>query len=340
MPGIVSINKSAGLMLRKERDIVMKVIAENASKQEARDVVEWFSGSIEGQQALSDMIDRDAYLMEGDPHTGRSFTPLQSDLLFSNIERKIRLRQIRKQALRIAAVLLPLLLITGFGFYINSRTSLFEGTTYTELYVPKGEDARIFFQDGTEVFLNADTRIRYPERFGMLRREVWLDGEAYFNVKENKRRSFKVHSQNTTVEVLGTSFNVNSYRESDKIRVTLDEGSIVFRTQHNGSTLSPGQQAEYDKITGQLVVTNLMHPSNISLWKKNMLYFYDSPLSEVINVLERRYNVEFNLLTPEALNYSYTLTTRHQSLDSVLIEMQKIAPVRFTLGENGVDVSL
>ena len=317
-----------------------KVIAENASKQEARDVVEWFSGSIEGQQALSDMIDRDAYLMEGDPHTGRSFTPLQSDLLFSNIERKIRLRQIRKQALHIAAVLLPLLLITGFGFYINSRTSLFEGTTYTELYVPKGEDARIFFQDGTEVFLNADTHIRYPERFGLLRREVWLDGEAYFNVKENKRRSFKVHSQNTTVEVLGTSFNVNSYRESDKIRVTLDEGIVAFRTRHNGYTLSPGQQAEYDKITGQLVVTNLMHPSNLSLWKNNVLYFYDSPLAEVISVLERRYNVEFNLLTPEALNYSYTLTTRHQSLDSVLIEMQKIAPVRFTLRENGIDVSL
>ena len=115
-------------MLRKERDIVMKVIAENASKQEARDVVEWFSGSIEGQQALSDMIDRDAYLMEGDPHTGRSFTPLQSDLLFSNIERKIRLRQIRKQALRIAAVLLPLLLITGFGFYIF-RPVLFQQIT-------------------------------------------------------------------------------------------------------------------------------------------------------------------------------------------------------------------
>ena len=317
-----------------------KVIAENASKREAREVVAWFSDSIEGQQVLSDMIDRDAYLMESDPHTGQSFTPLQSDLLFTRIERKIRFSRMHRFSLRVAAVLLPLLLITGSAWYINSRTSLFEGTTYTEIYVPKGEDARIFFQDGTEVFLNADTRIRYPERFGLLRREVWLDGEAYFVVKENKRRPFEVHSQNTTVEVLGTSFNVNSYRESEKIRVTLDEGSIAFRTQHNGYTLSPGQQAEYDKITGQLVVTNLMHPSNQSLWKHNTLYFYDSPLSEVISVLERRYNVEFNLLTPEALTYSYTLTTRHQTLDSVLLEMQKIAPVRFTLREHSVDISM
>ena len=327
-------------MQRRVNDIVKKVIAENASKREAREVVEWFSDSIEGQQYLSDMIDRDAYLMEGDPNTGQSFTPLQSDLLFTRIDRKIRFSHVRKLSLRIAAVLLPFILVVGIGWYVNSRTSLFEGTTYTELYVPKGEDARIFFQDGTEVYLNADTRIRYPERFGWLRREVWLDGEAYFNVKENKRRPFEVHSQNTTVEVLGTSFNVNSYRESDKIRVTLDEGIVAFRTRHNGYTLSPGQQAEYDKITGQLVVTNLMHPSNLSLWKSNVLYFYDSPLAEVISVLERKYNVEFNLLTPEALTYSYTLTTRQQTLDSVLLEMQKIAPVRFTLRENGVDVSL
>lgn len=316
-----------------------KVIAENASKREAREVVEWFSDSIEGQQYLSDMIDRDAYLMEGDPNTGQSFTPLQSDLLFTRIERKIRFSHIRKLSLRIAAVLLPFILIVGIGWYVNSRTSLFEGTTYTELYVPKGEDARIFFQDGTEAFLNGDTRIRYPERFGLLRREVWLEGEAYFNVKENKRRPFEVHSQNTTVEVLGTSFNVNSYRESDKIRVTLDEGSIAFHTQHNGYTLSPGQQAEYDKITGRLVVTNLMHPSNVSLWKDNVLYFYDSPLAEVISVLERRYNVEFNLLNDEALTYSYTLTTKQTTIDEILVELQKIAPVKFNHQGDKVYVS-
>lgn len=326
-------------MQRKENDIVKKVIAENASKQEAREVVAWFSDSIEGQQALSDMIDRDAYLMEADPHTGQSFTPLQSELLFNRIERRISINRTNKFFLRAAAVLLPLLLVIGFGWYINSRTSIFEGTTYTELYVPKGEDARIFFQDGTEAFLNGDTRIRYPERFGLLRREVWLEGEAYFNVKENKRRPFEVHSQNTTVEVLGTSFNVNSYRESDKIRVTLDEGSIAFHTQHNGYTLSPGQQAEYDKITGRLVVTNLMHPSNVSLWKDNVLYFYDSPLAEVISVLERRYNVEFNLLNDEALTYSYTLTTKQTTIDEILVELQKIAPVKFNHQGDKVYVS-
>ena len=327
-------------MLRNEDDIVKRVVSENASKEEAREVVTWFADSIEGQQALSDMIDRDAYLFDADPNTGRSFTPLQSDLLFSSIEQEIKWNSVRRVSIRVAAVLLPILLITGLGFYLQSRTSLFEGVKYAELYIPKGEEARIFFQDGTEVFLNSDTHIRYPERFGLFHREVWIEGEAYFNVKAHKHRTFEVYSQNTTVKVLGTSFNVNAYRESDKIRVTLDKGSVAFTTSHNGYTLSPGQQAAYNKLTGQLLITNLVHPSKQSLWKENMLYFYDLPLSEVISILERRYDVKFNLLSPEALSYSYTLTTSDKSLDTVLLEMQKIAPVRFTLRENGIDVSL
>ena len=327
-------------MQSKDQNIVKKIIAENGSKNDAPAVVEWFSSTIEGQQFLSDMIDRDAFLMESDPHTGRSFSPMQSELLFTRIEKKISSNRLRKLSFRVAAVLLPLVLMVGFGWYLNKRTSLFEGTVYTELYIPKGEDARLFFQDGTEVYLNADTRLRYPERFGLFRREVWLDGEAYFNVSSNNKRPFIVHTQNTSVNVQGTSFNVNSYRENDKIRVVLDEGKVAFQTQQKSYPMFPGQQLEYDKVTGMITLQNLMHPSNLSLWKNNMLYFYDTPLAEVISVLERRYNVEFNLLTPDALTYSYTLTTRHQSLDSVLLEMQKIAPVRFTLKENRVEVSL
>lgn len=324
----------------KDHHIVKKIIAESGSKNDAPAIVDWFSGTIEGQQFLSDMIDRDAYLMEADPHTGKSFTPMQSELLYTRIEKRISFNRVRKLSLWVAAVLLPFLLLIGFGWYLNTRTSLFEGTTYTEVYIPKGEDARLFFQDGTEVYLNADTRIRYPERFDLFKREVWLEGEAYFNVTSNNKRPFVVHTQNTAVKVTGTSFNINSYRENDKIRVVLDEGKVAFETEQSSYAMLPGQQIEYDKITGKITLQNLMHPSNLSLWKNKVLYFYDSPLSEVLNVLERRYNVQFNLLTPEALTYSYTLTTRHQSLDSVLLEMQKIAPVRFTVRDSGVDVSL
>jgi transmembrane sensor len=189
-------------MQLSDKNIINRVIAESASKEEAVEVVDWFSSTIEGQQHLSDLLDKDAYLMESVPNPGRSFSPLQSDLLYERIEKDIRRNRLRRNLLKVAAVLLPVLLITGVSFYLDIQAGLFSEITYSEVYVPRGEDARIYFQDGTEVFLNADTRIRYPDKFGLRKREVYLDGEAYFNVASNRKRLFVVHAQNTKVNTL------------------------------------------------------------------------------------------------------------------------------------------
>jgi transmembrane sensor len=327
-------------MQLSDKNIINRVIAESASKEEAVEVVDWFSSTIEGQQHLSDLLDKDAYLMESVPNPGRSFSPLQSDLLYERIEKDIRRNRLRRNLLKVAAVLLPVLLITGVSFYLDIQAGLFSEITYSEVYVPRGEDARIYFQDGTEVFLNADTRIRYPDKFGLRKREVYLDGEAYFNVASNRKRLFVVHAQNTKVEVKGTSFNVNTYTNNDKIQVVLDEGKILFRIHQASYPLQPGQQVEYDKITGRTTLRNLINPSNASLWKKDILHFYDTPLAEVIKVLERRFDVQFHVQTSEALNYSYTLTTKQPGIENVLKELQKISPVKFMIKGDIITVSI
>lgn len=327
-------------MQSSDRNIINRVIAESASKEEAVEVIDWFSSSVEGQQCLSDMLDRDAYLMESDTDLGKSFTPLQSDRLYKRIDRKIYQNRFRKNLLRIAAVLVPLLLISGLGFYLNRQTDLFSETTYSEVYVPKGEDARIFFQDGTEVFLNADTRIRYPNKFGLRKREIYLDGEAYFNVTSNPKHPFIVRAQHTETEVFGTSFNVSAYANSNTIEVVLDEGRTSFHVHQNSYPMLPGQKIEYDKSTGRTTLRNLINPSNASLWKKNVLHFYDTPLAEVIKVLERKYDVEFQVQSQEALNYSYTLTTKQPGIENVLKELQKISPVKFVIEGDTVTISI
>lgn len=321
-------------------DIVHSVLNGSATKDEARETVNWFSTTIEGQQHLSDLLDRDAYLMETEPDLDLSLSSSQSDYLFKKIERKIYDKRIKRFSFRAAAVVLPLLLFTALGYLLNNHTALFTETTYTELYVPKGEDARLIFQDGTEVFLNADTRIRYPEQFGMKKREVFLDGEAYFHVASHKKRPFVVHAQNTRTTVTGTSFNVNAYNDSETIQVVLDEGKTSFDVQQSSFTMLPGQQIEYNKTTGRTTLHNLVRPSNASLWKKKVVYFYDTPLSEVMKVLERKYNVEFHVQSGDALDYSYTLTTKQATINEVLQELQKIAPVKFDLQEHKIFVSL
>lgn len=316
-------------MQSSKRDTINKVIADIATKQETEEVVNWFATSIEGQQHLSDLMDRDAYIMESEPYTGNSFTSSQSDQLYKRIDKKIKTNQFKRITLKVAAVIVPLLIIAGLGFFLSNDTILFGETVYSEVYVPKGEDARIYFQDGTEVYLNADTRIRYPEKFGRTKREVYLDGEAYFNVKTNARKPFVVYAQDTKTEVSGTSFNVNAYKNSNTVQVVLDEGKTCFHVHSHSYPMMPGQRIEYDKTTARTTLSNMKHPSHASLWKKNTLCFYDTPLGEVMKVLERKFNVEFEQETPEVMDYSYTLTTKQPSIEGVLLELQKIAPVKF-----------
>ena len=321
-------------------DIAKSVLNCNATKDEAREVADWFSSTIEGQQYLSDLLDKDAYLLESEPHAGDSFSPLQSDYLYQKIEKAIYEKRIRRIIIKVAVVVLPFLLISYLGYFFKDHVDILNETTYAEISVPKGEDARLFFQDGTEVFLNADTRIRYPEKFGLRKREVWVDGEAYFNVATNKRRPFVVHAHNTRTVVTGTSFNVNAYGDSEKIQVVLDEGKTSFQVAQNSFPMLPGQKIEYDKITGKTTLHNLVRPHNASLWKKHVVYFYDTPLSEVMRVLERKYDVEFHVQTSGALDYTYTLTTKQSSIDEILQELQKISPVKFNRKESIVYVSL
>lgn len=327
-------------MQLSDRNSINRVIAESASKEEAVELIDWFSSTVEGQQCLSDMLDRDAYLMESEPDPGKSFTSIQSDLLYKKIDRSIYQNRFRKSWLRVAVILLPIVVVSGLGFYLSRQTELFSETTYSEVYVPKGEDARIFFQDGTEVFLNADTRIRYPNKFGVRKREVYLDGEAYFNVASNRKRPFVVKAQHTETEVLGTSFNVRAYSNSNTIEVVLDEGRTSFHVYENNYPMLPGQKIEYDKSTGRTTLRNLINPSNASLWKKNILHFYDTPLADVIKELERRFDVQFQVQNTEALNYSYTLTTKQPGIENVLKELQKISPVKFKIEGDMISVSI
>lgn len=322
------------------KDTIKKVIDGTSSKENARCVVDWFSSTIEGQQFLSDMIDRDIYLMEEEFAGQKTISSLQSEIILSKINKEIRRKQLVRISFRVAAVVIPFVIFLGFGLYLNFQVDLFGKSPYAEIYIPRGESARILFQDGSQAYLNADTKIRYPQKFGLTKRQVYVDGEAYFNVSPAKKRPFIVHAGNTSVKVLGTSFNVKAYNNEEKIEVVLDEGKIEFRTSGNRYSLSPGQLVVYHKTNGESVVWNLSKSTNLSLWKNNIIYFHDTPLTEVLRMLERRYGVSFEVKDQKALEYSYTITTHQTTITDILSELQKIAPVKFTSRGSRVEVTV
>ena len=305
------------------------VLAGLASKEDAKKVVRWFATDA-GAAYLSESFDQDARSIH--PGDEELYVPhaIPSEEVWIRIKRQIHRHHVRRMLFRAAAVLLPFILLLGLYYQLDSRVDLFGNAGYEEIYVPKGERLQMMFQDGTKVYLNSDTRLRYPKKFGLGSREMKLSGEAYFKVSKDKKRPFIVHLDNLSIHVIGTSFNVQDYPDEDKITVSLDEGKICMHLVSEIEVpVLPGQQAVYDKKHNacQILQGGDMH--YLSMWKQNIIAFSDAPLSEVMTKLHRWYNVDFEIIGEMPQDLLITLTSEHTILENVLCDLEKITPLTF-----------
>ena len=169
---------------------------------------------------------------------------------------------------------------------------------YNNLSTPKGRQFQILLPDGTKVWLNAASSLRYPTAFSGSNREVEVTGEVYFEVAKNANQPFIIHLNNQTkIQVLGTQFNVNAYSNEAAIRTTLVEGSIkiVSGASAEGApsvVLNPGQQAQIDNARGGMKVMSNVDVDKVTAWKSGLFNFEDSGLEEVMRQVERWYDIE------------------------------------------------
>lgn len=171
---------------------------------------------------------------------------------------------------------------------------------YNEIYVPKGKTFTLVLSDGTVVHLNADTKLTFPSNFHPGKdREVFLNGEAYFEVVENKDAPFKVQTNDLKITVLGTQFLVNTYNQ-DPFAV-LTEGSVALQIADQPSpktVIIPGQKAT---LKSQKFEIKQVNTANYLSWIHGELVFENEPFLEIIKKIERRYNVQI-INTYEAYN--------------------------------------
>ncbi|SFM62809.1 FecR family protein [Chitinophaga sp. YR627] len=164
---------------------------------------------------------------------------------------------------------------------------------YNTVSTPKGRQFKLILPDGTKVWLNAASIIRYPTSFEGKERNITLQGEAYFEVSQDAKTPFKVTTDEaTTIEVLGTSFNINAYTNENIIRTTLLDGAVRINAYHQTATLKPGQQAAVKPSKGQMVVLNAVNTDQVMAWKNGLFNFDDASLDEVMRQLERWYDIE------------------------------------------------
>lgn len=317
---------------------IEEVLAGVASPEDAKYVAEWFATE-EGSNYLETAMTRDSENIKNEFADLYIDHTIPSKKILEQIRKNIRIKKFKRICFRVAAVLIPVILIVGFYVQLYSRVDLFGTSEYEEVVVDKGERIQIMFQDGTKVYINSDSKLRYPKKFALNSREVFLEGEAYFVVAKNKNRPFIVNLSGPAIHVLGTSFNVQDYPENKDIVVCLDEGNInLTLSSEKKYPVKPGEKLVYNKENNQCTITKMNDMQRMSMWKHNILIFKDTPLPEVIKTLNRWYDIDFKVEDERVLTYVYTLTSDNTLLEKVLTDLEKIAPVKFEYNEEKKEV--
>ena len=319
---------------------IEEVLAGVATPEDAKFVAEWFATE-EGNTYLDAVMIREAECLNAETAEIYVDHIIPSEKMYHQIQKNISRKQIKRICFRVAAILIPVIFLVGLYVQINSRVDLFGTTEYEEIRVAKGERIQMMFQDGTRVYINSDSWLKYPKKFGLGKREVFLVGEAYFVVAKNKKRPFIVNLNGPSVHVLGTSFDVQAYPENKDIVICLDEGHVnLTLSSAKEYPLLPGEKLIYNKESELCRIIKNDHSKQVSMWKDNVISFKDTPLTEVVKVLNRWYNVNFKIEDEQASKYVYTLTSDNTILEKVLQDLEKIAPVKFEYDEVRKEVTV
>lgn len=183
---------------------------------------------------------------------------------------------------------------TGRELVYDVRSTLLKDAGNHLLDVPRGGEYRLVLTDGTHIHLNAESRLSYPVIFNHLSREVYLRGEAFFEVAKDEKKPFLVHTSLGDIEVLGTKFNVSTYGE-EQVVVTLEEGSVKVTYGSREEILSPGEQAV---IKDQTVDVSNVHVENYTSWSTGVYEYIDTPLATIVRQLSRWYDVDMVFADP------------------------------------------
>ncbi|MGN8068544.1 FecR family protein [Mucilaginibacter sp. SG564] len=208
---------------------------------------------------------------------------------------------------------------------------------YNTMQTPKGGQYQLLLSDGTRVWLNAESSIKYPVSFDSFNeRRVELTGEAYFEVAHNKALPFRVVSNKQVIEVLGTHFNVNAYPDEQNTTTTLLEGAVKIIAGDKNATLKPGQEAD---LTTTFKISTV-DPREAIDWKNGNFRFNEEPLESVMRQIARWYDVKI-VYEDESVKKEtiVAVTTRFANLSALLKIMEQITNDRFIISGSTIRVA-
>ena len=219
-----------------------------------------------------------------------------------------------------------------------------ETLAYNELSIPYGKQFQLTLSDGTLVHLNAGSSLRYPVKFLEGKsREVFLVGEAFFDVAKDEAHPFIVNAMALNVEVIGTQFNVSSYPEDHSSQVVLVEGSVGLYTKDQNSSaekvvLTPGHMGEWDKTKEEFSIQKV-NINQYTSWRKGELMFRNSTFKQMLKTLERHYNVVIVNKNKEVEEILFNASFKKEPIENILSYFDEVLGLEYSIEDNTININ-
>lgn len=360
-------------MDRKIQEIITRVLEGEVPSEDRKTLINWIKASEENRRdlekteafwnALEILNNRENF----NPEDGYDDFLRYMDTI-THPERKQQ--KLYKYILRIAAGILLALSISYLTYRITKNTS--ERIAYFELTTPNGSHTQLTLTDGTTIWLNAGSKLRYPNKLDDTTRTVYLEGEAFFNVKKDPKHPFIVQTSEIIVKALGTSFNVKAYPNEGSIETTLVNGEVIVKgnktskDENNSIRLLPNQRATYIKTEGRLLLNDYeqkkLAKSNVKVqpvkrekesliiskevntelytsWIENLLMFDTEPFESIAYKLERRYGVTIIFNDNVIKKYRFSGKYPEISIDRVLNTLQFASPFNYEIKHDTIYIN-
>jgi transmembrane sensor len=354
-------------------DLVQKYLGGTAKKQDLLHLLTWLK---EDQQHIEEF---NALCLIWEGNQGNEIDSLHTEVALKKLSERIKEFEeletekndrsgYRLNLLRVAAVLAGIAILSSVLYYMIPQKKDHQTSVpgrYEMAVSPPLNKSQIILKDGTKVWLNSGTKIKYPSDYDINTREIFLEGEAFFEVAKNRDKPFLVHASSIIIKALGTSFNVKCYANDNTIVTTLVEGKVQLdrngdKKGYKSLFLNPNEKAVFVKSSDQFqveryllekpekrTVINTVMPieelpmgiiSEIS-WKDQKLIFENESLEDLAKRLERWYNVNISIEDEKLKNDRYTgKFVNNESLDQVLNILSRTTEIQYSINHDNVTI--
>jgi ferric-dicitrate binding protein FerR (iron transport regulator) len=312
------------------RELLAKYLSNEVSSHEKLEVEAWLDQSEENREELEQsrkMLDNiDAFYKANGYDSVDAWQNVKAKITQPEMK-VIQHKKFRKEVItrfyKYAAVIVFAILLGSAGFYIGFRNKITE--VYSEIIsTPNQVINEYILPDGSVVALNSNSKLVFPKHFKGNTREVTIEGEAFFEVTPNPEKPFIINAGKAQVKVVGTSFNVSAYPETEAVEVVVKTGKVqvISKNQENVSNLSevfliPGEKGTFDNRNSIVEKSENTNPNYLA-WKTHDFIFEDVPLNQVFKCLEKTYHVNIQVNNPELNDLKLNAQFNKKSIDFIL----------------------